>query len=473
MKMTNPLTAAQSYQQAPLGIQQQMAQLAQAQAQQGAQQQQGQEVQQAQPSLDQSQLAAYIKQLQDSGASDDQINGVVQQIQDNGGQLPDQATPPSQGDGSMAQGGTGSDTVANDTGNDTISGGNDGAPQSAPNISGAAPQQSPLSQALNQMASGQGGINYDQVGEAYPKSQPLQQMSPLDSFASNALKGSNAGNIASIFKAVEGGRADQLAQQNAAIAQQNAQALGAYGSQVGIAKEAGTLQSQKRTNDRMATNEEKRTDIMQQNADADKLKPLGTDKDGNAVLYNVKDGTIQTVPNVNIGKPTASKPLSADIQKQLNLGLDQFLGTRDSKGNTIPDGKDIDPTQKNQILSAAAIYLQQNPNVGAQGAIGHIITEKLGGVDNIQDATSPWFGKKTPRMFPADKVQGLVGSATPQTAPDVSGGAPASAPATSGEDDNFTPTKNGMPAPDSKSAYDALPSGTKYVYKDGSIRTKP
>lgn len=420
MKMTNPLTAAQSYQQAPLGIQQQIAQLAQAQAQQGAQQQQGQEAQQAQPSLDQSQLAAYIKQLQDSGASDDQINGVVQQIQNNSGQLPDQATPPSQGDDSTVQGGTGSDTIANDMGNDTISGGNDdGTSQSAPNVSGAASQQSPLSQALNQMASGEGGINYDQVGGAYPKSQPLQQMSPLDSFASNALKGSNAGNIASIFKAVEGGRADQLAQQNAAIAQQNAQAQGAYNSQVGIAEKSGTFQSQRSKADQLADYRENQLDMAQS-----KLDELVKNNASKEDIAQQRADIAQQRADIAANGGGKNKPLSADIQKQLNLGLDQFIGVRDEKGNMLDSSKSIDPTQKNQILAAAASYLQQNPNVGVQGAIGHVVTDKLGGLDNIQDASSPWFGKKTPRMFPADQVQRLAGSVAPQAAPDVSGGAP-------------------------------------------------
>lgn len=413
MKMTNPLmqnslTGVQSAQQAPVGIPPALAAYF-------ATQQQAQQQAAAQPQAptDQSQLADYIRQLQDSGASNEQIQNMVGQVQSTG-QLPDQAQP------DTLQGGDGGDQIANSTGNDTISGAdsNSTIPQTSPNVSGASqPQQSPLSQALNQMASGQPNINYDQVGASYPKAQPLLQTSPLDSFSRAALKNSNAGNAASVFQAVQAGRQDQMNQQNAAIAQQNQQALGAYGSQVGIAEKAGNIQSNRAKTDQMADYRENQLDMAQSKLD-EAIKNNASKED----IAQQRADIAQQRADIAASGGSKNKPLSADIQKQISLGLDQFLGTRDSKGNTLDPTKDIDPTQKNQILASAASYLQQNPNVGAQGAIGHVINDQLGGIKGIQDAKSPLFGTNTPRMFPDAAMQKI----TPQSAPDVSG-APAAA----------------------------------------------
>lgn len=440
MKMStqNPLSGMQAIQQAPGGIPPALAQYFQQQQELQAQQQQ-----QASP-MDQSQLADYIKQLQANGASPDQLQGVVQQIQQNGGQVPQQ-----------------SDTMQGGSGADTIGGG-----------SGNGSQMSPFSRQLNAVASGQGDVNYDQISGAYPTPrapivQDQRQLISNALMANHSMDGSSLG--AMIGQATAAANQTQAQQKADYQKQLDARDLGAYQDAIKVAQEGGRTESSRAKTDQMADYRENQLNMAQAKLD-EAIKNNASKQD----IAQQKADIAQQLADIK-ALTNKTKPLSADLQKQLTLGLDQFIGVRDAKGNTLDIEKDIDPTQKNNILSASAMYLQQNPNVGVQGALGHVINEKLGGVGNIQDATSPWIGKKTPRMFSADKISGLNATGVPQAAPNVSG---AQQTVSNGGDNqispaSLTPMKDGVAAPRSQAEYADLPSGTKFVDPNGKIRTKP
>lgn len=435
MKMTNPLmqnslTGVQSAQQAPVGIPPALAAYF-------ATQQQAQQQGAAQPQAptDQSQLADYIRQLQDSGASNEQIQNMVGQVQSTG-QLPDQAQP------DTLQGGDGGDQIANSTGNDTISGAdsNSTIPQTFPNVSGASqPQQSPLSQALNQMASGQPNINYDQVGASYPQAQPLLQTSPLDSFSRAALKNSNAGNAASVFQAIQAGRQDQMNQQNAAIAQQNQQALGAYGSQVGIAEHAGTIAQEKARNDREAKYQDAeiaaRKDETQRKADAEK-STIVTMADGSLGYidsHHPEDGV--TPLSGTKGKDGGLNKQNAALDLQINKQTGLLLGTLDTKGNSIKDAPTIDPTHFALVKAAIAKRVQGGESP-ADAAVN--LAEEMGvkSPDDLINQTTPSkflgmsynssTGRKALPTNAETYLRAQILNAAPQTSPNVNG-APAAA----------------------------------------------
>ena len=375
----NPFSSIQPVQRTPLGVSDSTAQLFQQQ-------------QQAQQEPDQSQFSDYIRQLQDSGASNEQIQAIVQQMQSGN-------TPPVNPVGSNVPMGT----------------------DQSPMESG----QSQLSQILNKLAAGKGDINYDQLSSAYPTPRaPIVQ--DKQQLISNALMGnkdmSGTGVGGLIGQATASANQQQAAQRQAYQDELNKRDLGAYMANIGIAEKSGGLQSQARQAENLEKYRGEQIGLERQKMNMENLTPLGMDAEGNTVLFDRKTGNTKVVPNVTLGRGGAGgKPLSGVAEAQLRLGLDHLLGVRDAKGNIKDEEADIDPTQKNAILSAAEVYLQQNPMVGYQGAIGHVINEKLGGVDTIQDAESKWFGKDTPRMFPADKISGLSSKAPnvmPNEAPD-------------------------------------------------------
>ncbi len=463
--MQNPLMAAQNYQQAPMGIPQQVAQFAQSQPFQG------QPVEQAPQTPDPSSLADYIKQLQDNGATTEQIQNIISQAQ--GGE--------SQPQSDTMQGGSGTDTIEGGTGTTD-------AQNRPPVASGSADQtasQSPLSQALNQMASGQGNINYDQVSGAYPTPRPMLQTSPLDSFANAALRNSNAGNVASVFQAIQAGKEDQMRQQNAAIAQQNQRDLGAFGATTGIAEKAGGIQAQmaqlareKARDDNTARYQQGELGIRQQNADADKLKPLGTDSEGNAVLYNMKDGSIQKVPNVNLGKPKGSgiPLLSAAQEDQITKASHQLLGL-DKSGQPIDsDTLPVRGTDLDKMESAAGILMATGQARTAKQAMDAVANQ----VKLVGDGSGVFGGDKHRIIADTTPLDKIISMGAPQAAPNVTSpaGAPETIPTggqlTVANPNSAAPSVATQPiAPKSQQEYDALSSGTKYMAPDGKIRTKP
>lgn len=424
--MQNPLSNIQSYQQSPVGIQGLIAQYLQ---QQQAPQQQSQ--QQAPDLSDSSQLSDFIQRLQDKGASSEQINGLVNQIQQNGGQLPNNDT---------VQGSEGTDTIATD--NNT--------PQSQQQQS----QQSPLSQQLNAVASGSGNVDYDALGNAYPTPRPMPQMSQQDLLLQALAKPNSGGAAGGLYDAMQAAKAQDLVQRQTLAQQLNQRDIGAFGAQTGLAEKAGQLAAEKARNDRELDNEQERTGIMQQNADAARYKPLGMDANGNAVVYDQKTGQTQTIPNVHPTQRgnTLGGNVSAAQEEQVKRSMREALNL-DKNNQPTDEELPINGTDLVALKSAANTLLASGKAKSADEAV----KMALGNVNLVPDKNNKTsiFGRATQRVIDdPSALSGIVNMNQPQTAPAV-GGQASSSPDTS--------TQSMYARPKTKAELDALESGTKYI----------
>lgn len=418
----HPFAGIQPAQQAPVGVPPAVAQYFQQQQLQQAPQQQGQR-------NGQNPLASFIDDLKQKGATDDQIKDIIQQAQGNG---------------------------------------------QIPNSDNNSDNSSSLNQALNKMASGEGNVNYDTIQNAYPTPRaPIVQDREhmiYNALANKDMNGESAGmGLANALASVN---QQQNAQQNDYQKQLNQRDIGAYGATTGIAEKAAQIAAEKAKNDRLTEYEKERTDIMQQNADAARLKPLGNDAQGNAILYDQKTGKIKTIPNVNLNKGGANniRKLPVGTQNAINQEIDRQLGILDEKGKKVDEAPNpLLVAQRAQIADDVTKQLQSSVDISVPGAVSRAF-DKLGGIDSLQEQTTPRSGitkilgnKSTGyRMFPQ-----VSENAPSQEAPNVvSQGVP-------DKGDDLTPLKNGLPAPRSQSEYADLPSGTKFLDPNGKIRVKP
>lgn len=400
----NAATGVQSYQQAPAGIQGLLSQLG---LSQGAQQQGGQDLSQ----LDPQQLSELLQSLQQNG----QVSG-----------------NPTQDDVRDAvNGSSGADTAIGGTGSDTIS-------NTASDAQGSAPQPGGISDMLNQIASGKGGVNYDALRNSYPTPQsPLSVATPdqLDALAQVQVhQGSGEGGISALMRQAQTAKAlgvqQQMAQQNAMAQAQNAAAVNSYNSTTGLAEKAGSIQAElarvaqeKLRDTNMANYQQGELGVRQQQADRERLRPLGVDADGNTILYDQNTGTTTTVPGVK----TAVKPLDAAKQGQIVKGINDLLTTKDEDGkveSVIP----LDPTQKSTITALAGKLYQSGKAVNAADAVNQVV-DSLGGLDALQEKTTPRTGVMSilgdkdmgTKAFPANSIAALTGgtsaASTNATAP--------------------------------------------------------
>lgn len=400
---SNAASGVQSYQQAPSGIQGLLSQLG---LSQGAQQQGGQDLSQ----LDPQQLSELIQNLQQNG----QVSG-----------------NPTQDDVQDAiSGSAGADTLVGGSGADAIA----NTPAQA--------QSGGISDMLNKLASGSGGIDYDALRSAYPTPQSaLSVATPdqLDALAQAQVhQGSGESGGSALMRQSQAANAlgiqQQMAQQNAMAQAQNAAAVNSYNSTAGLAEKAGTIQAEAQKNaltaalqpSEIAKNEAiaaYNNDVRGQNHGW-LLDQNRTGPNGEPVLINRDTGQTKLADTPTIGS-MVTKPLDAAKQGAIVKGINDLLTTKDEEGkveSVIP----LDPAQKTTITALAGKLYQSGKAANAADAVDQVVNS-LGGLDALQEKTTPRTGimsmlgdKDTgTKAFPADSIAALTGNpaAATSTAP--------------------------------------------------------
>lgn len=350
----------------------------------------------------------------------------------------------------LQQGGAntnGQNAVQGSPGSDPIASGTpDGQAQSS------APQS--LQDALTNMASGQGGVDYNAIQNSYPRSQ-MQEPQSIDALRSQFLRNDPSDSIGGALNKARGYAEDtQRAQQGAIIAQQNKDNLAAYQAAFSAAQQAGKTQheaaalAEEAVRDKNnATYQQGQLSIGQQNADTNaqlkdaqagyyanikgqtnEWEPLKgqTTSDGHLILVNKKTGETKVDRSLNL-KNLITRPLDAAKQKAITNSLNDLLSEKnEDTGKMMPFPFDTD--QKEKIKAEAARRYQSGDAASAPEAVTSVIND-LGGLGALIDQTKPgrWYGtnKTGLRQFPdISSIAGKV--AAPATIGDAV--APAASP---------------------------------------------